>query len=79
MMRIKKTPAGYLTISEAARRFKVSRQQIHNLLNEGVVKTVERRVVVQLVAVADLQRVAEARGWTKTSKVRKRGRPRRKK
>jgi hypothetical protein len=63
-----------LTISEAARRFRVTRQQIHNLLNEGVLRTVERRVVVQLIAKADLQRIAESRGWVGKGKV-KRGRP----
>jgi len=69
----KPTDDNYLTISEAARLFGVTRQQIHNLLNAGMLKTVERKVVVQLLPKADLEKIAKARGWT--GKVTKRGRP----
>lgn len=74
-MASKQKDDAFLTITEAARHFGVSRQQLHNLLKAGVLKTVERKVVVRMIPKANLDKIARARGWTAKSKVQKRGRP----
>jgi hypothetical protein len=64
----------HLSISQAAKAFHISRQQIHNCLNAGVLRMVERKVVVRLIRRADLERLAKERGWMGKGDVKKRGR-----
>lgn len=73
-MAAKRSDDRYLTIAEAARAFPITRQQVHNLLNAGALRMVERKVVVRLIPRADLERLAKERGWTGKSAVKKRGR-----